>query len=66
MILYIYDSRSSGRELSFLIGGGIVGQARLIDIADLNLSDESTTEIGEGIRQLKRLKHDLQAQRQWV
>ncbi|MEE8233080.1 MAG: hypothetical protein V3R41_00165 [Gammaproteobacteria bacterium] len=54
------------RELSFLFGGNIVEQVRLIDIADLNLTDEMTTSIGEGIRQLKQLKHDPEAQRQWV
>lgn len=54
------------RELSFLFGEDIVGQARLIDIADLNLTDEMTTCIGEGIRQLKQLKHDPEEQWQWV
>ena len=54
------------RELSFLFGRDIVEQARLIDIADLNLTDEMSTSIGEGIRQLKQLKHDPEAQRQWV
>ncbi len=62
----ITGHESLARELSFLFGGDIVEQARLIDIADLNLTDEMTTSIGEGIRQLKQLKHDPEAQRQWV
>ncbi len=62
----IAESDSLARELSYLFGDEIVEQARLIDIADLNLSDEMTSEIGNGIRQLKQLKHDAGAQRQWV
>ncbi len=62
----IAEDDSLARELSYLFGKDIVEQARLIDIADLNLTDEITTEIGEGIRQLKQLKHDPEAQRQWV
>ena len=62
----ITEYESLARELSFLFGGDIVEQARMIDIADLNLTDEMTTSIGEGIRQLKQLKHDPEAQRQWV
>jgi hypothetical protein len=54
------------RELSFLFGEDVVEQSRLIDIADLNLHDDVTAKIGEGIRQLKALKHDPLAQRQWV
>ncbi len=60
------EEASLARELSFLFGAGIVEQARLIDIADLNLTDEMTTWIGTGIRQLKELKDDPEAQRQWV
>ena len=54
------------RELAVLFGDDIVEQARLIDIADLNLTDEMTAGIGTGIRKLKELKHDPGAQRQWV
>ncbi len=63
---YIAEGESLVRELSFLFGEDIVEQACLIDIADLNLSDEMTSEIGEGIRQLKKLQHDPDAQQQWV
>ena len=62
----VAEEASLARELSYLFGGNIVEQARLIDIADLNLTDEMTASVGEGIRQLKQLKHDPQAQRQWV
>ena len=54
------------RELSYLFGDDVVEQARLIDIADLNMTDEMTTGIGEGIRQLKELKYDPGAQKQWI
>ena len=62
----ITEHESLALELSFLFGGDIVEQACLIDIADLNFTDVMTTSVGEGIRQLKRLKHDPEAQRQWL
>ena len=62
----IAEDASLGRELSFLFGEDIVEQTRLIDSADLNLSDKLTREIGAGVRQLKQLKHDPEAQRQWL
>ncbi len=62
----IAGDESSARELSFLFGEEIVEQARLIDISDLNMTDEMTAGIGEGIRQLKQLRNDPEAQRQWV
>ena len=54
------------RELACLFGKDIVEQARLLDIADLNLTDDMTTAIGDGVRHLKQLKHDPEAQQQWV
>jgi hypothetical protein len=60
------EDESVARELSFLFGEVVIEQSRLIDIADLNLHDEMTTKIGEGIRHLKDLKHDPEAQRRWV
>ena len=62
----ITEHESLARELSFLFGGDIVEQACLIDIANLNLTDKMSSSIGEGIRQLKQLKHDPEAQRQWL
>lgn len=53
-------------ELYFLFGEEIVEQARLIEIGVLNITDEMTAAIGEGIRQLKQLKNDPEAQRQWI
>lgn len=62
----IAGEASLARELSFLFGADIVAQARLLDVADLNLTDKMTAGIGTGIRQLKELKHDPEAQRHWV
>ena len=54
----ITEHESLARELSFLFGGDIVEQARLIDIADLNFTDEMTASIGEGIRHLTQEERD--------
>ncbi len=62
----INKHESLAQELKFLFDEDIVEQALLIDIADLNLTDEMTVSIGEGIRQLKQLRHDPEAQRLWV
>ena len=62
----VAGEESLARELSFLFGADIVEQARLIDVADLNLTDAMTAGIGEGIRQLKQLRNNPEAQRQWV
>jgi len=62
----IDEAEKEARELAFLFGEHIVEQAQLVDIAELNLTDEMTNEIGTGVRQLKQLKHDPEAQRKWV
>lgn len=62
----VADDLTLNRELSFLFGEDIIEQARLLDIVDLNLTDEMTAIIGKGIRKLKQLKHDPQAQQRWV
>lgn len=62
----IASEESLARELSFLFGEEIVEQARVLDIADLNMTDEMTAAIREGIRQLKQLKDNPGAQRQWL
>lgn len=49
-------------ELTVLFGGETVALACQIDIADLNLNEEMTRCIAAGIKQLKQLKHDPQAQ----
>jgi hypothetical protein len=66
LIADVAESESLARELSFLFGEETVEQARLIDIGVLNITDEMTAAIGEGIRQLKQLKNDPEAQRQWI
>ena len=60
------EEMSLSRELSFLFGKDVVEQARLLDVADLNMTDEMTAAIGEGVRHLKQLKSDPDAQREWV
>jgi len=62
----IEDYERINNELSFLFGKEIVDQARQIDIADLNFNDEMTGTISAGIRQLKKLKHDPNAQKDLV
>ena len=62
----VAEGASLAKELAFLFGEELVEQAQLLDIADLNMTDEMTASIGEGIKQLKQLKHDPQAQRQWL
>lgn len=62
----IAEEESLERELSCLFGEDIVDQARLLDIADLNLTDDMATAIADGIRQLKQQKNDFAAQKQWV
>lgn len=62
----VAEHESMARELSFLFGQDIVEQARLVDIADLNFTDEMTASIGMGIRKLKQLRDHPMAQKQWV
>lgn len=62
----IAAEESLAKELSYLFGENIVEQARLLDIADLNMTDEMTANIRAGIKQLKQLKSDPEAQRQWI
>lgn len=62
----IAEDESLVRELTFLFGEEIVDQARVIDSADLNMTDAMTASVGEGVRQLKQLIKDPQGQRQWV
>jgi len=62
----IADEAIVYKELSFLFGEEIVEQSRMLDVAHLNLSDEMTAVIGKGINQLKKLKSNPEAQRQWI
>jgi 3-oxoacyl-(acyl-carrier-protein) synthase len=53
-------------QLALLFGRDIVEQARLVDIADLNMTDQMAAEIGAGIKQLKQLRESPEQQRQWL
>lgn len=54
------------RELSWLFGEDIFEQASHIDIAEINMSQEITSSIATGIKQLKELKNDPVAQKDLV
>jgi len=56
----------SRERLALLFGEETVGLASHLDAADLNLSDAMTTAIAEGVRRLKELSTDPQAQRHLV
>ena len=62
----IEDAAATNKELSYLFGENIVEQSRLIDVAQLNLTDEMTANIGTGLNKLKKLKDNPKAQRDWV
>jgi len=53
-------------QLSLLFGAGTVEQASMIDIADLNLNEEMTASISNGITRLKQLKYKPDEQIQLV
>lgn len=50
-------------ELANLFGEEIVQQAALIDIAEINISDDMTSCISDGVIQLKKLKGKTESQR---
>ena len=54
------------KELAFLFGADIVGQARLIDATDLELNDVMTRFISDGVTQLKKMKDQPQRQRDFI
>jgi len=56
------DDERYNRELSFLFGHEIVYQARLIDAADLNLTDAMIKSIATGVTRLKQLRNNTRAQ----
>jgi len=53
-------------ELTFLFGEETVALARQLDVADLNLRDEIVRDIGAGVGELKKLKANPRAQREFV
>ena len=54
------------QQLTYLFGKDIVDQAELIDVADLNISDNITHCISDGVIQLKKLKGKKDSQRALV
>lgn len=54
------------KQLAWLFGETIVEQANQIDIVDINMNKEITDCIATGVRQLKELKNDAEAQRDLV
>ena len=60
------DVERVDRELSWLFSRETVEQARLIDVADLNLGDDMIRTIGAGVNRLKQLRHDPRAQAELV
>ena len=52
--------------LTDLFGIETVQQASLIDAADLNLTDDMTRAIGEGLKHLKDSSGNPQQQKKWI
>jgi len=53
-------------ELSLLFGRDTVEQASMIDIVDLNLNEEMTASISNGVTRLKHLKYNPDEQIQFI
>lgn len=60
------DRERTREELALLFGRETVEQAGQLDIADLNLDDEIVACIADGIRALKELRRDPDAQVNFV
>ena len=63
------DIKAADRDrqaLAALFGDDIVEQAGLVDIATLNLTDDITKVIADGVRQLKQLRGDTSAQQAYI
>lgn len=54
------------QELVYLFGSEIVEQAKLIDVAGLDMTEEIVRCIADGVRELKKLRADPQAQVNYV
>lgn len=50
------------KELTLLFGADIVEYAQRIDVADLNMNEKMTAAISDGVRKLKALRTDSDAQ----
>ena len=63
---FVAASERLNDELSFLFGRETVVQAEQIDIVDLNLNEDIIASISNGVRQLKELKNNPQAQAELI
>lgn len=54
------------RELAMLFGADTVAQATQIDVADLNMNEKMTAAISQGVRKLKALREDPDAQAEMI
>ena len=54
------------RELTCLFGRETVEQAQLLDVASLSMGDEITREIADGVKKLKQLRGNNDAQVNYV
>ena len=62
LIQTLEENERLNEELAFLFGKETVNQARKIDIVDLNMNKEMMDSISTGVRKLKELKHNPNAQ----
>ena len=62
LIQSLAENEHLNEELAFLFGKETVDQARQIDIVDLNMNKEMMDSISTGVRKLKELKHNPNAQ----
>ncbi len=62
LIQTVEENERLNEELAFLFGKETVNQARKIDIVDLNMNKEMMDSISTGVRKLKELKHNPNAQ----
>ena len=58
----IEDEKRRIEELTRLFGADTVAQARQIDVVDLNMNEKMTAAISNGVRKLKALRTDANAQ----
>ena len=62
LIQTVEENERLHEELAFLFGKETVNQARQIDIVELNMNKEMMDSISTGVRKLKELKHNPNAQ----
>ncbi len=59
-------NKRRNKELARLFGEETVEQACLLDIADMNLTDEIAASIANGVNQLKKLRDDPDSQKEFI